>query len=169
MENLIFHLNTGTLVLQKLDLSCDGLNLYVSDVWDMENEFKQEPYLYKLSSIYKEDYAIGFAPEPTSASALPEISSFATTFAKSVLEIWAGKRPASQLIKWCHSTVYQELKTSVGYQKEVGKFRNIHINEPLDGLCESTVTVRFQNRLRSMALRFEGVDHKWVCTNLDLI
>jgi hypothetical protein len=61
------------------------------------------------------------------------------------------------------------LLTSIGYQKEVGIFRKIYINEPLDGLCESTVTVRFQDRLRSMALRFEGLDHKWICTSLDLI
>ena len=135
----------------------------------MENQFKQEPYLYKLSSLYKEDYVPGFAPEPTSASELPEIEKFAEKFAKSVLEIWAGKRSAAQLSKFCHASVYQELVTSIGFQKEIGKFRKIYINEPLDGLCESTVTVRFKDRLRSMALRFEGVDHKWVCTSLDLI
>lgn len=135
----------------------------------METIFKQEPYLYKLSSLYKDDYVPGFEPEPTSSMELPELTSFAENFAKSVLEIWAGKRPASQLSKYCHSTVYQELLTSIGYQKEVGKFRKIHICEPLDGLCESTVTVRFKDRLRSMALRFEGVDRKWVCTSLDLI
>ena len=69
----------------------------------------------------------------------------------------------------CHHEVFQQLLTSIGYQKEVGKFRKIYIHEPLDGLCESTVTVRYQDRLRSMALRFEGVDHKWICTSLDLI
>lgn len=135
----------------------------------MESTYKQAPYLYKLSSLYKEDYVPGFEPEPTSATELPQISIFAERFAKSVLEIWAGKRPASQLSRYCHSTVYQELLTSVGYQKEVGKLRRIYIHEPLDGLCESTATVRFQDRLRSMAIRFEGVDHKWVCTSLDLI
>ena len=135
----------------------------------METEFKQEPYLYKLSSLYKEDYVPGFEPEPTSARELPEIENFVANFAKSVLEIWAGKRSASQLSKFCHASVYQDLVTSIGFQKEIGKFRKIYINEPLDGLCESTVTVRFNDRLRSMALRFEGVDHKWVCTSLDLI
>lgn len=135
----------------------------------METAFKQEPYLYKLSAIYREDYVPGFEPTPTSASELPDISEFAASFAQSVLEIWAGKRSASQLSKYCHHDVFQDLLTSIGYQKEVGKFRKIYIHEPLDGLCESTVTVRFQDRLRSMALRFEGVDHKWICTSLDLI
>ncbi|MBU3642401.1 MAG: hypothetical protein FGM48_00495 [Candidatus Nanopelagicaceae bacterium] len=141
----------------------------MSDVMGMENTYVQEPYLYKLSSLYKEDYVPGFEPEPTSASELPEITKFAENFAKSVLEIWAGKRPASHLSKYCHRSVYQDLVTAIGYQKEVGKFRRIYINQPLDGLCESTVTVRFKDRLRSMALRFEGVDHKWICTSLDLI
>ena len=135
----------------------------------MDNTFSQEPYLYKISSLYKEDFVPGFEPEPTSASELPDLNKFVESFAKSVLEIWAGKRSAAQLSRYCHSTVYQDLLTSIGYQKEVGKFRKVYINEPLDGLCESTVTVRFQERLRSMALRFEGIDHKWVCTSLDLI
>jgi hypothetical protein len=135
----------------------------------MESLIKPKPYLYKISSLYKEDYVPGFEPEPTSANELPELRSFVENFAKSVLEIWAGKRSASQLSKYCHANVYQDLLTSIGYQKEVGKFRRIYINEPLDGLCESTVTVRFNDRLRSMAIRFEGIDHKWICTSLDLI
>jgi hypothetical protein len=65
--------------------------------------------------------------------------------------------------------VYQELQNATGFQKEIGKFRNIHINEPLDGLCESAITVRFNNRLRTMTIRFEGVDHRWLCTSLDLL
>ena len=135
----------------------------------METITEPKTYLYKISSLYKEDFVPGFEPVPISASELPELNIFVESFAKSVLEIWAGKRSASQLSRYCHSAVYQDLLTSIGYQKEVGKFRKIHINEPLDGLCESTVTVRFNDRLRSMALRFEGLDHKWICTSLDLI
>ena len=132
-------------------------------------EFHQEPYLYKISSLYSEDYDPEFAPVLTSAKDLPELASWTSKFAIGVLEIWAGKRPPSQLARWCHSNVYKELSTSIGYQKEVGKLRKIYIHEPLDGLCESTATVRYRDRLRSMAMRFEGVDRKWLCTSLDLI
>ena len=131
--------------------------------------FHQDPYLYKISSFYSDDYDPDFAPVPTSAKDLPPLTPWASKFAVGVLEIWAGKRPATQLARWCHSSVYAELSTSIGYQKEVGKLRKIYINEPLDGLCESIATVRFNDRLRSMTMRFEGVDKKWVCTNLDLI
>lgn len=132
-------------------------------------EFHQTPYLYKISSLYAEDYDPDFAPVPTSAKELPELTSWATKFAIGVLEIWAGKRPATQLARWCHASVYTELSNSIGYQRELGKLRKIYIQEPLDGLCESTATIRFNERLRCMTMRFEGVDRKWLCTSLDLI
>ena len=158
-------------MLQNLALSRDEKRLNLSDLLGMENqiEFKQLPYLYKSSSLFKEDYSPGFEPVLMSASELPDITSFATTFAKVVLEIWAGKRPPVQLSKWCLPGIFKELQTAIGFQKEVGKFRKIHISQPLDGLCECAVTVRFQDRLRIMTMRFEGVDHKWLCTSLDLI
>jgi hypothetical protein len=34
---------------------------------------------------------------------------------------------------------------------------------------EVTVTLKIENRVRSLILRFEGVDKKWICTELDLI
>ena len=135
----------------------------------LDQPFFQAPYLYKISSLYSEDYDPAVAPILTSASELPRLENWVNRFAVGVLEIWAGKRSSAQLIKWCHTNVYQELLSSIGYQKEVGRIRKIYIQEPLDGLCESTVTVRFNERVRSMVLRFEGVDKKWLCTELDLI
>jgi len=41
--------------------------------------------------------------------------------------------------------------------------------EPLDGISESTVTVRYGDRLRVVAIRFEGLDQRWLCTALNLI
>ena len=94
----------------------------------METITVTTPYLYKISSLYKEDFVPGFEPVPTSACELPELNTFVESFAKSVLEIWAGKRSASQLSKFCHASVYQELVTAIGFQKEIGKFRKIYIN-----------------------------------------
>ena len=135
----------------------------------LDQPFFQAPYLYKISSLYSEDYDPAVAPILSSASELPRLKNWVNRFAVGVLEIWAGKRSSAQLIKWCHTKVYQDLLSSIGYQKEVGRIRRIYIQEPLDGLCESTVTVRFNERVRSMVLRFEGVDKKWLCTELDLI
>ena len=151
-----------------LQFEIENTQLDLFDDYELD-EFHQEPYLYKISSLYNEDYDPDFAPVITSARDLPELTSWTAKFAHGVLEIWAGKRPPSQLSKWCHPSVYKELSTSINYQREVGKLRKIYIHEPLDGLCESIATVRYKDRLRSMAMRFEGVDRKWLCTSLDLL
>lgn len=152
--------------LQNLEYAVAALGLSPVDEGE---EFVQLPYLYKISSLYTEDYEPGFAPVPTSASELPELNTWSKRFVIGVLEIWAGKRPAAQLARWCHPKIYEELMASTSYQREVGRIRKLHIQEPLDGLCECIATIQFKKRVRSMALRFEGVDHKWLCTDLQLI
>ncbi|CAB4653772.1 unannotated protein [freshwater metagenome] len=108
-------------------------------------------------------------PIPTSATELPELHAWTMTFAVALLEIWAGRRQPAQLMARCHRVIYNELIRKTGSQKEIGKIRTIHQSEPLDGICESTITVRFGERLRAITIRFEGVDGRWLCTELDLI
>ena len=84
-------------------------------------------------------------------------------------EIWAGRRQPAQLISKCHRQIYMNLLKQVGSQKEIGRIRSIYQCQPLDGICESTITVRFGDRLRAMVIRFEGVDQRWLCTELRLI
>jgi len=43
------------------------------------------------------------------------------------------------------------------------------LNQPIEGVVESTVTLRIKERVRSLILRFEGVDKRWVCTELKLL
>ena len=108
-------------------------------------------------------------PIPTSASDLPELHAWTMTFSVALLEIWAGRRQPAQLMARCHRVIYNELIRKTGSQKEIGKIRTIHQSQPLDGICESTITVRFGERLRAISIRFEGVDGRWLCTELDLI
>jgi len=108
-------------------------------------------------------------PVPTSASALPDLHTWTMKFIVSVIEIWAGRRQPAQLIRSCHRVIYMELLRNTGSQKEIGRIRNIHQSEPLDGICESTVTVRYGDRLRAIIIRFEGVDGRWLCTALRLL
>jgi hypothetical protein len=130
---------------------------------------KQRAKLYLVPTTFGEEYEPGFEPTPTSSQDLPELHTWTMKFAVSVLEIWAGRRQPAQLISRCHRHTYTELLKGVGSQREVGRIRTIHQNEPLDGICESTVTVRFGQRLRAMVIRFEGVDEKWLCTELKLL
>lgn len=125
--------------------------------------------LYLVPSCFNDEFDPDFAPEPTSARDLPDLGEWNLNFSRNVLEIFAGRRKPSQLAKQCHHHIFAELLTKSGSEKEVGRIRKIHISEPLDGVCETTVTVRFGARLRCLILRFEGVDNRWLCTALTLL
>ena len=130
---------------------------------------EQRAKLYLIPSTFGEEFEPGFEPVPTSATELPELHAWTMKFAVSVIEIWAGRRQPAQLISKCHRQIYMNLLKQVGSQKEIGRIRSIHQCQPLDGICESTITVRFGDRLRAMVIRFEGVDQRWLCTELRLI
>ena len=129
----------------------------------------RKPLLYSLPSIHEEDFDPEFAPQPTSASELPDLRTWTFKFSTSVLEIWAARRQPTQLSHWCDRFVYSELIKNVGSQSEIGHSRKLHHCQPLDGIGESAMTVRFQGRIRSLAMRFEGLDHRWLCTSLTLL
>jgi hypothetical protein len=130
---------------------------------------EQRAKLYLVPSTFGEEFEPGFEPVPTSASDLPDLHAWTMKFAVSIVEIWAGRRQPAQLISKCHRNIYMKLLKQVGSQKEIGRIRSIYQCEPLDGICESTITVRFGDRLRALVVRFEGVDQRWLCTELHLI
>lgn len=129
----------------------------------------QKPRLYLIPSTFGEEYDAEFAPKPTSACDLPDIRQLTFQFIHSVVEIWAGRRTASQVQAMCHHLIFADLQRKAGQQKLVGKIRKIKVTEPLDGISETTVTIRYGDRLRVVAIRFEGLDGRWLCTALTLI
>jgi hypothetical protein len=129
----------------------------------------QKAKLYLVPTSHGDEYDPDFAPIPTSASELPDLSNWVLKYAVSALEIWAGKRPAAQLARWTHRNVYVKLQEDCGSRKDIGRIRKLHVAQPLDGIAEAVLTVRFGDRLRSLVMRFEGVDQKWLCTELFLI
>jgi hypothetical protein len=136
---------------------------------EVQEDVVHRTKLYLVPTTFGEEYEDGDEPVPTSAQDLPDIHIWTMRFAVSVIEIWAGRRQPAQLISHCHRFIYMDLLKAVGSQKEIGRIRTIHQNEPLDGICESTVTVRYGNRLRAMVIRFEGVNEKWLCTELKIL
>jgi len=129
----------------------------------------QKPRLYLIPSTFGEEYDPEFAPKPTSSAELPNINELTFQFIHNVVEIWAGRRTASQVQAMCHHLIFADLQRKAGQQKMIGKVRKIKVTEPLDGICESTVTIRYGDRLRVVAIRFEGLDGRWLCTALTLI
>jgi hypothetical protein len=129
----------------------------------------QKPRLYLIPSTFGEEYDAEFAPKPTLACDLPDIRQLTFQFIHNVVEIWAGRRTASQVQAMCHHLIFADLQRKAGQQKLVGKIRKIKVTEPLDGISETTVTIRYGDRLRVVAIRFEGLDGRWLCTALTLI
>jgi hypothetical protein len=117
-----------------------------------------------------EDYSDPeFLAKPSPLSELPEIQEWVTKFALGVVEIWGGRRSANQLARWCHRQVHQQLLIKPSAIKTAPKIRKIYISEPIEGVAETTVTLRIGERVRSLILRFEGVDKRWLCTELVLL
>lgn len=131
--------------------------------------FQKKSKLYCVPSTFDDEFDPDFAPQPTSTQDLPELKEWCKNFARNVLEIYAGRRTPAQLTKAFHHRIFNELLSNSGSEKEVGHIRKVHIDEPLDGVCEATVTVRFGDRLRALTFRFEGVDGRWLCTALSLL
>jgi hypothetical protein len=125
--------------------------------------------LYLAPSTFGEEYDPEFAPEPTSAEDLPDITELMSQFMHNVLEIWAGRRSASQVQAMCHHLIFADIQRTAGQQKVLGRIRKIKLTQPLDGICESAITVRYGDRLRVVAIRFEGLDKRWLCTALTLL
>jgi hypothetical protein len=109
-----------------------------------------------------------FLPQPSPISDLPDASSWVQRYVVGVVEIWASRRPAMQLARWSHRKVFSQL-TSPSPLAVGAKIRKIYIDQPIEGVIEATVTLRIGDRVRSLSLRFEGVDKRWLCTEMVLL
>lgn len=149
------------------------------DLWDhptlnlypdcFEERKPQEALLYSTPSTFGELFEEDDRPVPTSARELPDIHRWTMSFATNVLEIFAGRRTPAQLATRCHRVIFLRLASLAGTTDEIGRIRKIHQESPLDGICESVITVRFGDRIRALVIRAEGVDGRWLCTSLRLL
>jgi len=112
-----------------------------------------------------EDLDPDVQPKPSASKDLPEIEQWVSRYVTTLLEIWSGKRGAMQLARWTHRKSFEAVANPVG-RSALPKIRNIYISQPIDGVAEVTVTLRYDERVRSLVLRFEGVDDRWLCTEL---
>ena len=113
--------------------------------------------------------ALDFAPQPSFLEDLPEVDDWVQRFVLGLIEIWGGKRSPMQLARWCQRTVHKKLMAQISKFNVQPKLRKIYINQPIEGVIEATVTIRVADRVRSLLLRFEGVDKRWICTELEIV
>jgi hypothetical protein len=109
-----------------------------------------------------------FSRQPTTRESLPEPTIWIEKFAQGAFEVMAGRRNGAQFARWTNRSVYFHLQHRNGLLNGAPYIHRVHICEPADGIAEATVTVRVGGRLRAAALRFEGLDGRWICTSLML-
>ena len=118
---------------------------------------------------------VEFGPQPTPRAALPEPRTWAGRFVQAVIEVLAGDRPASQLVRWTTTEVYDDVACRITSGARPGApsparavVRSVHVAEPADGVAEVSALVRRGVRCTAVALRLEGMDGRWQCTALEL-
>ncbi|MFC5727908.1 MULTISPECIES: Rv3235 family protein [Nocardioides] len=102
-------------------------------------------------------------------------------FAQAAVEIVGGDRPTSQLIRWTSPDVYADLHRRAllvaragGHQPGLARVQpvrprvqSVHACFISDAIVECGVHVRYGERSRAVAARFERIDQRWICTALD--
>lgn len=116
-----------------------------------------------------------FGPRPTRRAALPAPRTWAGRVVQAIVEVLAGVRPATQLVRWTTDEVYEEITSRVlaGRGSDAdgpprGVVRSLHVSEPADGVAEVCALVRRGARSTAVALRLEGMDGRWQCTAIEL-
>jgi Family of unknown function (DUF6459) len=102
-------------------------------------------------------------------------------FVQASVEIVGGDRPASQLLRWTSATVYADLHRRAvlvaragGHQPGVRRVQpvrphvvTVHASFVSPTAVEASARVRYGNRSRALALRFERRRDRWLCTAME--
>jgi hypothetical protein len=109
------------------------------------------------------------------------IDQWTRRYVQAALEIVGGDRPASQLLRWTAPEVYADLRRRAWLVGKAGDHRpglarvqpvrprihSVHTCFLSETEVECGVHVRYGERGRAVAARFERIDEHWVCTALD--
>jgi hypothetical protein len=134
----------------------------------------ESPYVQDALAIdYTPDDDRYFDRQRSRSSELPDPVRFAPQLAQALVEVMVGARPAPQVIRWTSPEVYAVLARRAlvaarrglqnGRQPVV---RRVRVHDIADGVVEVAVVVVHPDRVRAMAMRLAGVDHRWVVTDL---
>jgi hypothetical protein len=123
-----------------------------------------------------------FDAQPTPRAELPDPSNVVERLALLACEILAGSRNLDQIARWVTDDVYRQVaERSIdarrrGAQATVSSLKrpavavmSSHVCEPRDGIVEGVALVRIGPRTRAVAIRLEGLDHRWRASSLALL
>ncbi|MFT4260618.1 Rv3235 family protein [Microbacterium sp.] len=122
-----------------------------------------------------------FAPQPTPRAELPDPVPLLRSLTQGVLEVLAGVREVDQLARWFSEEAFRTLVTranlsararsarGVSPARPIFEIRSIRTAEPADGAVEAVVVVAGPGRTRAVAIRLEGIDHRWRAASLAVL
>lgn len=109
----------------------------------------------------------------TPLSELPPVRPAAHAVVQGLLEVLAGVRGLAQLKRATSLELYEQLEAHLstrprgtGARPRTGAVRSLHVQERPEGVAEVCATVAVGGRAAAYALRLEGVDGRWCCTEL---
>lgn len=113
-------------------------------------------------------------PAPGDPGRLPDPRRWAAMLAQAVVEVLAGRRPATQLVRWLDLEVYERVRRSAAAPsgRRTGvpvRVRRVRVSTSVEGWVEAVAVVDDGTRCRAMAVRLEALQRRWLCTALDII
>jgi hypothetical protein len=132
--------------------------------------------IVRRASAWDDDDAAS-APRPTPRTDLPEPHGWTARLVQAIVEVLAGDRPASQLVRWTSEEVYVTVsrRATLAHTARAARpgpvrpvVRSVRVTEPADGVAEGCALVQRGVRATAVALRLEGIDGRWKCTALEL-
>lgn len=115
-----------------------------------------------------------FGPQRTFSRDLPEPQAWVRHMAQALVEVMSGARPAPQVIRWTSPEVYSVVarRNAVSGRRAVAArralVRRVRICAPVDGVIEACAVVVDNGRVRALAMRLTGIDHRWVVSELQV-
>jgi hypothetical protein len=122
-----------------------------------------------------------FGHQRVARAALPSPEPLLENLTRCVIEILAGARDLEQIARWVTDDVYRHLLKRVVLSARARRARgqvvvrpafsigSTTVCEPRDGVIEAVVIVRGRARTRAVALRLEGLDHRWRATAINVL
>ena len=102
---------------------------------------------------------------------LPPPGPRAGQLVRAVLEVLSGHRPARHLARVTAFDVLGQIDEAVRHSRSrpwARTVRSLHLAAPSPGVAEVTAVVERGNRCAAMALRLEGLDGRWIITEIVL-
>lgn len=112
-------------------------------------------------------------PSRTPRAGLPHPKLWAGRLALALLEVIAGERPATQVMRHVSPGIYADLTRSPRRPAPPRRARplqvhSVHVCEPADGVAEVCAVLSRGGRRRAVAMRLEGQHGRWRCTALQV-